>query len=252
MLSRHEVPSGELKPQTPFVLAEGLGLVDANIISEMLRNIPGTEVSLAEHITDDGNLVLLDLILESALNTNYLVELVGGDAGLKVVQKLQSRQQLSHQVVKQRIANLTAANLAFEQKERAPVVVKSADNGFSKEAKQQMEQFLEEKDRLLLEQEKQLLKLTDKVSDLTTMLEDLSGDKKRLQELYQKTKTALEESDQKHEAKVASLLRQMQEKDETLESTVEALNETSARLNEIRDDIEQAEEAIRVYRERIA
>jgi len=48
------------------------------------------------------------------------------------------------------------------------------------------------------------------------------------------------------------LLSQLSERDESLQSTVEALNETSAKLNEIRDDIEQAEEAIRVYRERIA
>jgi len=59
--------------------------VDANIISEMLRSIPGTLVSLTERKNEDGNLVLLDLILQSALNTNYLVELVGGDEGLKAV-----------------------------------------------------------------------------------------------------------------------------------------------------------------------
>lgn len=57
----------------------------------MLKGIPGTLVSLTEHKNEDGNLVLLDLIMESALNTNYLIELVGGDEGLKAVQKLQSR-----------------------------------------------------------------------------------------------------------------------------------------------------------------
>ena len=51
----------------------------------MLRGLPGTELSLSEHKNEDGNLVLMDLILESALNTNYLVELVGGDEGLKTV-----------------------------------------------------------------------------------------------------------------------------------------------------------------------
>jgi hypothetical protein len=92
LLARHDVPSVEMKRQTPFVLLQSLGLVDANIISEMLRGVPGTEVSLSEHKNEDGNLVLLDLIMESALNTNYLVELAGGDEGLKAVQKLQSRQ----------------------------------------------------------------------------------------------------------------------------------------------------------------
>lgn len=101
----------------------------------MLKGIPGTLVSLTEHKNEDGNLVLLDLIMESALNTNYLVELVGGDEGLKAVQKLQSRQQLSHQVIKQRIKNLTTANQTLELKERAPVMIKSAENGFSKEIK---------------------------------------------------------------------------------------------------------------------
>jgi len=53
--------------------------VDANIISQMLRGIPGTLVSVNERKNEDGNLVLLDLILESCLNTNLLVELVGGE-----------------------------------------------------------------------------------------------------------------------------------------------------------------------------
>jgi peptidoglycan hydrolase CwlO-like protein len=37
-----------------------------------------------------------------------------------------------------------------------------------------------------------------------------------------------------------------------LENTLADFNDQSERLNEIKDDIEQAEEAIRVYRERIA
>lgn len=57
-----------------------------------------------------------------------------------------------------------------------------------------MEQSLEEKDRLVLDQEKQLLELTDKVSDLKKMLDDFTDDKKRLQELYSKTKTAFDDS----------------------------------------------------------
>lgn len=32
LLSRHDVPSTELKQQTPFVLVQSVGLVDANII----------------------------------------------------------------------------------------------------------------------------------------------------------------------------------------------------------------------------
>lgn len=43
-----------------------------------------------------------------------------------------------------------------------------------------MEQSLEEKDKLLLDQEKQLLELTDKVSDLKKILDDLTDEKKRL------------------------------------------------------------------------
>lgn len=69
-----------------------------------------------------------------------------------------------------------------------------------------MEDSLEEKDRLLLDQEKNLLELTEKVSDLKKNLEDLSDERKRLQELYSKTKTAFEESQQKNETKVANLL----------------------------------------------
>ena len=40
-------------------------------------------------------------------------------------------------------------------------------------------------------------------------------------------------------------------KDANFEETLAELNDQTSKLNDIRDDIEQAEEAIRVYRDRI-
>lgn len=51
----------------------------------MIRNVPGTEVSLREHSNTDGNLALLELMMEATLITNFLVESVGKDNGLKSV-----------------------------------------------------------------------------------------------------------------------------------------------------------------------
>jgi len=47
------------------------------------------------------------------------------------------------------------------------------------------------------------------------------------------------------------MLEKIQEKDSSLEQTVKALNDASSTNNELREDIEQAEEAIMVYRGRI-
>ena len=71
------------------------------------------------------------------------------------------------------------------------------------------------------------MQLTDRASDLTGKVDELKEDKRHLQEVYQRTKKALDDSSQKNEKKVADLLEQLSDKDESLSSTVEALNDTS-------------------------
>jgi len=79
-----------------------MGLIDATILTDMLRNIPGTLVSLNEQRNKDGNLALVDLIQESAALSNSMVELLDFDSA-SAIGKLQSRQRLSFEVIKQRI-----------------------------------------------------------------------------------------------------------------------------------------------------
>ena len=106
-LARHNVVVAELKSQS--ILSSEMGLIDATILTDMLTNIPGTLVSFNEHSNKDGNLILVDLIQESAALSNSLLELLNSDSA-SVIAKLQSRQQLSFEVIKQRIQNLTTAN----------------------------------------------------------------------------------------------------------------------------------------------
>lgn len=44
------------------------------------------------------------------------------------------------------------------------------------------------------------------------------------------------------------MIDQLRDKHESLDKTIQALNDATDRNNELRDDIEQAEEAIEVYR----
>ncbi len=75
-LARHEISINELKDECPITLSSEMGLIDATILTDMLRNINGTSVSLNEHRNKDGNLALIDLIQESAALSNSMVELL--------------------------------------------------------------------------------------------------------------------------------------------------------------------------------
>ena len=101
-LARHEISITKLKDECPFTLSSEMGLIDATILADMLKNIPGTFVSLNEHRNKDGNLALVDLMQESAALVNSMVELLSLDSA-SAIGKLQSRQQLSFEVIKQRI-----------------------------------------------------------------------------------------------------------------------------------------------------
>lgn len=90
-LARHEIAEPHFREEFPFTLASEMGLIDATILTDMLRNIPGVFVSLNEHKNEDGNLALVDLIQESVALANSMVELLSQDSAI-AVGKLQSRQ----------------------------------------------------------------------------------------------------------------------------------------------------------------
>ena len=97
-----------------------------------------------------------------------------------------------------------------------------------------------------------MLALIDQVDELDRKLTQSDQQAKEAHESATRLKDQLQGISIKYEEKIQSIHDQVQDKDKLLEQTLADYNDQTDKMNEIRDDIEQAEEAIRVYRDRIS
>jgi chromosome segregation ATPase len=94
--------------------------------------------------------------------------------------------------------------------------------------------------------------LTEKIKTLTHQLEKTQSDEKAAKDIANKVLSEQDKIRDQYEAQITDLQDKYTERDSLLSTTLEDLNEQTTRLNDIKEDIEQAEEAIRVYRDRIS
>lgn len=94
--------------------------------------------------------------------------------------------------------------------------------------------------------------MTEKIKTLTHQLEKTQSDEKAAKDIANKVLSEQDKIRDQYEAQITDLQDKYTERDSLLSTTLEDLNEQTTRLNDIKEDIEQAEEAIRVYRDRIS
>lgn len=74
---------------------------------------------------------------------------------------------------------------------------------------------------------------------------------KELQRQIQQLAGELRVIHETHEGKIGQLMEMMSSKDQKLEENLQELGQMQEELTTVKDDIEQAEEAVRVYRDNL-
>ena len=74
---------------------------------------------------------------------------------------------------------------------------------------------------------------------------------KELQRQIQQLTGELRVIHETHEGKIGQLMEMMSSKDQKLEENLQELGQMQEELTTVKDDIEQAEEAVRVYRDNL-
>ena len=74
---------------------------------------------------------------------------------------------------------------------------------------------------------------------------------KELQRQIQQLAGELRVIHENHEGKIGQLMEMMSSKDQKLEESLQELGQMQEELTTVKDDIEQAEEAVRVYRDNL-